>query len=46
MEAMLRLGDFAAGVLSGIRAVSARLVEHYPSKPNDKNELDNKPIVL
>lgn len=46
MEARLREGDFEAGVLSSIRAVSAHLRAHYPSKSNDKNELDNKPIVL
>jgi uncharacterized membrane protein len=46
MEASFREGKFESGVLHGIRAVSTHLVRHYPAQGKDKNELDNKPVVL
>jgi uncharacterized membrane protein len=46
MEVSFREGKFEAGVLHGIRAVSAHLVRHYPVQGKGKNELDNKPVVL
>jgi len=46
MEVSFREGKFESGVLHGIRAVSAHLVRHYPAQGKDKNELDNRPVVL
>jgi uncharacterized membrane protein len=46
MEALFRAGDFEAGVLGGIRAVSVHLVKHYPVQGKNRNELDDKPVVL
>ena len=46
VEDRFREGKFETGVLHGIRAVSAHLVEHYPKRGKDRNELDNRPVVL
>jgi uncharacterized membrane protein len=46
MEASFREGKFEEGVLHGIRAISAHLVRHYPAQGKDRNELDDKPVVL
>jgi uncharacterized membrane protein len=48
MEAQFRAGDFEAGVLQGIDAITALLVEHYPVKAKTRktNQLPNKPVVL
>jgi len=46
METSFREGKFEQGVLHGIRAVSAHLVRHYPAQGKNRNELDDKPVVL
>jgi uncharacterized membrane protein len=46
MEASFREGKFEAGVLHGIRAVSAHLARHYPAQGKGRNELDDRPVVL
>ena len=46
MEVMLHDGKHEAGVLNGIRAVSAHLTRHYPARGQGRNELDDKPVVL
>lgn len=46
MEASFRAGKFEAGVISGIRAISSRLSQHFPARPSATNELPDKPVVL
>lgn len=46
IEALFRERKFEEGVLHGIRAVGIHLVRHYPAQGRDRNELDNKPVVL
>jgi uncharacterized membrane protein len=46
MEACFRQGRFEAGVIAGIRAVSAHLARHYPGEGNVRNELPDRPVVL
>ena len=46
MEAEFRAGRFEAGVLAGIRAVSAHLRKHYPSQGAGANELPDQPVLL
>ncbi len=46
METLFREGKFEQGVLFGIRAVSDHLVRHYPAQGKNRNELDDKPVVL
>lgn len=46
MEAEFRAGRFEAGVLAGIRAVSAHLCKHYPRQGASANELPDQPVLL
>ena len=46
MEAEFRAGRFEAGVLAGIRAVSAHLRTHYPRQGAGANELPDQPVLL
>jgi uncharacterized membrane protein len=46
MEAMFRQGQFEAGVLYGIAAISQQLAKHYSSEGENVNELKNAPIIL
>ena len=44
MEIAFRVGQFEAGVLAGIEAISAELARHYP--PGAENELPDAPVML
>ncbi|MCR4304361.1 MAG: TPM domain-containing protein [Gallionella sp.] len=46
MEAFFRKGDFEQGMLHGIREVAEQLAKHYPAQTKDKNEIDDRPVVL
>lgn len=46
MEAAFRQGQFEAGVVDGIRAVSEHLARHYPADGKGGNELADKPVLL
>lgn len=46
MEAMFRGGDFERGALAGIAAVGALLAAHCPPPEHDRNELDDRPLIL
>jgi uncharacterized membrane protein len=46
MEGEFRQGHFEAGVISGIRAIGARLATHFPGDGDDANELPDAPAVL
>jgi uncharacterized membrane protein len=39
MELHFKRGEFTAGLLHGIEKAGALLAEHFPSDPNDQNEL-------
>ena len=46
MEGWFRKGEFEAGVLQGIKEISAELDQHYPLTGVSKNEISNKPLIL
>ena len=46
MEAAFREGQFEAGVLAGIRAVSAHLTCHFPPRSGKPNEIPDRPAML
>lgn len=46
MEADFRCGQFKAGVLKGIAAVSRELAKYFPPDAHPRNELPDKPIVI
>jgi len=46
MEAAFRLGQFEAGVLGGIAAVTALLSRHFPLHGERRNELSDAPVLL
>lgn len=46
MKVHFRKGDYEAGVLQGIAAVSRHLDRLYPRSGEDINELPNRPVML
>lgn len=46
MESAFRQGDFARGALAGIAAVNALLALHCPRPAHNRNELDDRPLIL
>lgn len=46
MEACFRRGGFEQGAVQGVRAIGALLSQHYPPSGKDRNEIDDKPVVL
>jgi uncharacterized membrane protein len=46
MEAEFRRGNFEAGVIEGIEAVSQQLAKHFPKRGTDRNELPDAPVVI
>jgi uncharacterized membrane protein len=46
MEADFARGEFKAGVIRGIAAVSRELAKHFPPDAHPRNELPDKPIVI
>jgi uncharacterized membrane protein len=46
MEADFRTGQFKAGVIKGIGAVSRELAKYYPPGAHPRNELPDKPVVI
>jgi uncharacterized membrane protein YgcG len=46
MEDKFRRGNFAAGVIEGIEAVSRHLAKHFPKRGTDRNELPDAPVVI
>ena len=46
MEERFRRGEFAEGVIAGLRAIGAHLAEHYPGAGESTNELPDRPVVL
>jgi uncharacterized membrane protein len=46
MEGAFRAGDFEAGVIRGIEAVSRLIAAHFPPQVPARNELPDAPIVM
>ena len=46
MEAEFRAGNFEAGVIRGIEAVSRQLATHFPRQGGGSNELPDAPVVI
>ena len=46
METAFKQANYAAGVLSGIQAVTQHLVQHFPAVSDGQNELLDKPVML
>jgi hypothetical protein len=46
MEADFRAGQFEAGAIKGIKAVSRELARHFPPRDEQRNELPDRPIVI
>jgi uncharacterized membrane protein len=46
MESDFRAGNFQAGVIRGIEAVSKQLATYFPPHPGDRNELPDAPVVM
>lgn len=45
MQKMFINGDFSHGILFGIDNIGKILAEHFPIKPDDKNEISNRVII-
>jgi uncharacterized membrane protein len=46
MEVEFRRGNFEAGVIEGIEAVSRHLAKHFPKRGTGSNELPDAPVVI
>jgi uncharacterized membrane protein len=46
MEAEFRSGNFEAGVIKGIEAVSRHLTKYFPANDVGRNELPDAPVVI
>lgn len=46
MEASLRAGHYAEGIVAGVAAINELLATHSPRTGDDRNELSDKPIIL
>jgi uncharacterized membrane protein len=46
METDFRAGNFEAGVIKGIEAVSRQLATHFPPHRGEHNELPDAPVVM
>jgi uncharacterized membrane protein YgcG len=46
MEAEFRRGNFEAGVIEGIEAVSRHLAKHFPERGTGRNELPDAPVLI
>ena len=46
MEREFRTGNFQAGIIGGIDAVSKQLAAYFPHHAGDQNELPDAPVVI
>ena len=46
MERDFKAGNFEAGVIKGIEAVSRQLAVYFPPQPGERNELPDKPVMM
>jgi uncharacterized membrane protein len=46
MDREFAAGRFEAGALVGVRAVSDLLAAHFPPRPDNPDELSNRPVIV
>ena len=46
MEALFRAGEFERAILQGVEEISEALRRHFPRRPEDVNELPDRPVIL
>ncbi|WP_434032690.1 TPM domain-containing protein [Cupriavidus sp. a3] len=46
MEARFRHGEYQAGVIAGIQAVTRHMTQHFPARDHCQNELADKTVIL
>jgi uncharacterized membrane protein len=46
MQREFALGRFEEGAIAGVRAISDLIATHFPPRPENPNELPNRPVVL
>jgi uncharacterized membrane protein len=46
MEREFARGDFRQGVIGGVQAISALLAKHCPPRPDNPDELSNRPVIV
>ena len=46
VETEFRAGNFEAGVITGIEAISRELAKYFPSDEGGRNELPDRPVVI
>jgi len=46
MGVAFRMGQFEQGIISGVQAIAAELVMHFPGEGSGANELPDRPTVL
>jgi uncharacterized membrane protein len=46
METAFRAGDWSGGAVSGVDAVGRLLARHFPTGPQNPNELPDRPLLL
>ena len=46
METAFKQANYEDGVVSGIKAVTQHLVQHFPVSGDSQNEMPDKPVVL
>ena len=45
MQKMFLTGEFSKGIIHGVQRVGNILSEHFPVKPNDKDEISNEIVI-
>jgi uncharacterized membrane protein len=46
MEREFARGDFRQGVIRGVQAISDLLGKHCPPRPDNPDELSNRPVIV
>lgn len=46
MEKAFKAGNFKAGAVAGIQAVSRQLADYFPAGAHDANDLSDRPLVV
>ena len=46
IEMAFKQANYEAGVVRGVKAVTQRLIIHFPSIDGNQNELPNKSLIL
>lgn len=46
MEQAFRRGDFESGAIAAIQRVGGLLATHFPARPDNPNELPDRPVLL